>query len=60
MEPTETSSSTETKLERIAWLSAVDPGKVFNQVMHHFNLDSLLQCFRCEPWSAKHGVSRPR
>ncbi|QGN79130.1 hypothetical protein Psal027_03434 (plasmid) [Piscirickettsia salmonis] len=43
MEPTETSSSTETKLERIAWLSAVDPGKVFNQVMHHFNLDSLLQ-----------------
>lgn len=45
MEPTETSSSTETKLERIAWLSAVDPGKVFNQVMHHFNLDSLLQCF---------------
>ncbi|QGN79094.1 hypothetical protein [Piscirickettsia salmonis] len=33
MEPTETSSSTETKLERIAWLSAVDPGKVFNQVI---------------------------
>ncbi|WP_230389188.1 reverse transcriptase domain-containing protein [Piscirickettsia salmonis] len=23
----------------------MDPGKVFNQVMHHFNLDSLLQCF---------------
>ncbi|QIX57540.1 hypothetical protein [Piscirickettsia salmonis] len=44
MEPTETSSSTETET-REDWLSAVDPGKVFNQVMHHFNLDSLLQCF---------------
>ena len=45
MEPTETSSSTATKLERIAWLSAADPNKVFHQVMHHFNMESLLQCF---------------
>ena len=45
MEPTETSSSTATKLKRIAWLSAADPDKKFHQLMHHFNLESLLQCF---------------
>ena len=45
MEPTETSSSTATKLERIAWLSANDPNKMFHQLMHHFNFESLLQCF---------------
>lgn len=45
MEPTETSSSTVTKLERIAWLSAANRDKEFHQLMHHFNLESLLQCF---------------
>ena len=32
-------------LNRIAWLSAKDPDKEFHQLMHHFNLDMLLQCF---------------
>ena len=45
MGPTEIHCSTATKLERIAWLSANDPDKVFHQLMHHFNLDMLLQCF---------------
>jgi len=45
MEPTETIIPTTTKLERIAWLSAADPGKEFHHLMHHFNLESLLQCF---------------
>lgn len=45
MSPIETKGNTTTKLERIAWLSAKDPNKVFHQLMHHFNLESLLQCF---------------
>lgn len=45
MEPTETNISTATKLDRIAWLSAADTEKEFHQLMHHFNLESLLQCF---------------
>ena len=45
MEPTETHIPTTTKLERIAWLSAADPEKEFHHLMHHFNLESLLQCF---------------
>lgn len=37
--------STETKLERIAWLSARDHQKEFNNLMHHYNLESLVGCF---------------
>ena len=36
---------TVTKLERIAWLSARNPNKVYHQLMHHFNAENLLQCF---------------
>lgn len=36
---------TETKLERIAWLSARDHQKEFNNLMHFYNLESLAGCF---------------
>src|ERR1700719_3484057 len=45
MESPELRSTTETRLERIAWLSSRDPEKVFGQLMHHFNEESLEVCF---------------
>lgn len=42
---TETCLDTDTKLQRIAWLSANDPHKRFNSLMHHFNEGSLAACF---------------
>lgn len=45
MSPTEAQSTTETKLKRIAWLSACDPHKQFDCLMHHFNGESLEECF---------------
>jgi RNA-directed DNA polymerase len=37
--------STTTKLKRITWLSAHEPEKEFDQLMHHFNEGSLAVCF---------------
>jgi len=37
--------NTDTKLKRIAWLSAREPQMQFSQLMHHFNLYSLAECF---------------
>ena len=45
MEPIEPRYTTETKLKRIGWLSSKDPKKVFHQLMHHFNEESLTTCF---------------
>lgn len=45
MNPTEVRVSTETKLKRIAWLSGRDKSKVFNNLMHLFNEESLRHCF---------------
>jgi RNA-directed DNA polymerase len=45
MGPTETCSITDTQLKRIAWLSARDPHKQFNSLMHHFNEESLAACY---------------
>jgi RNA-directed DNA polymerase len=45
MESSELRSTTETQLERIAWLSSRDSSKVFQQLMHHFNEESLEVCF---------------
>jgi RNA-directed DNA polymerase len=45
MGPTETCSMTNTKLTRIAWLSACDLGKRFDNLMHHFNETSLAACY---------------
>lgn len=41
MEPSEYPNKTETKLKRIAWLSSKDKTKVFSNLMHHFNEESL-------------------
>jgi len=46
MRTTESQIKTETKLKRIAWLSATDKGKKFDCLMHHFNDDSLAECFQ--------------
>lgn len=45
MKYTETENLTETKLKRIAALSAADPSMIFRNLMHHFNEESLLACF---------------
>lgn len=45
MNTTEVQIATETKLKRIAWLSAKDKDKVFNNLMHLFNKESLKICF---------------
>jgi len=43
---TEDQTTTATKLKRIAWLSSLDKHKQFNQLMHHFNEESLQICFQ--------------
>lgn len=45
MEFNRNSQNTDTKLKRIAWLSAKDPEKKYAQLMHHFNKESLAICF---------------
>ncbi len=42
---TETRSTTDTVLGRIAWLSARDALKRFDSLMHLFNQESLAACF---------------
>jgi RNA-directed DNA polymerase len=42
---TETGLDTDTKLKRIAWLSASDPRQRFDSLMHHFDVESLAACF---------------
>jgi hypothetical protein len=39
------SINTNTKLKRIAWLSAQEPEKVFDQLVHLVNEGSLAACF---------------
>ena len=45
MGATETQSITKTKLNRIALLSRDDPRRRFESLMHHFNEESLKECF---------------
>jgi group II intron reverse transcriptase/maturase len=45
MGTTEIQSMTQTKLNRIAWLSKQDPTKEYECLMHLFNKESLLECF---------------
>ena len=45
MSASDAQETTATRLKRISWLSAQDPGKKFSCVMHHFNLESLTECF---------------
>jgi group II intron reverse transcriptase/maturase len=46
VEHTEIPPTTETKLKRIATLSAENPEMRFTQLMHHFNEESLLTCYQ--------------
>jgi RNA-directed DNA polymerase len=43
--PPESQATTATQLTRIAQLSARDPQKTFDSLMHHFNETSLKECF---------------
>ena len=45
MRTTESQTTTETKLARIAWLSAADRTKQFGHLMHHVNVESLRECY---------------
>lgn len=45
MESIRDSIDTNTKLKRIAWLSAQEPEMVFDQLMHLVNEGSLAACF---------------
>lgn len=45
MGTTETQSTTKTKLNRIALLSSGDPTRSFDSLMHHFNEESLKECY---------------
>jgi hypothetical protein len=45
MGATETQSITTTKLNRIALLSRGDSKRSFESLMHHFNEESLKECF---------------
>lgn len=45
MGTTESLSLTKTKMNRIALLSKQDPKRSFTSLMHHFNEDSLKECF---------------
>jgi len=45
MGTTDSRLTTETKLKRIAWLSAKDHQKEFSNLMHLYNLESLADCF---------------
>jgi RNA-directed DNA polymerase len=45
MRTTESQITTETKLKRIAYLSASDRQRCFTGLIHHFNEESLKECF---------------
>lgn len=45
MRSTESQLTTATKLKRIAWLSSRDGHKQFDSLTHHFNEESLEECF---------------
>jgi RNA-directed DNA polymerase len=45
MRSIEPQSKTDTKLNRIRWLSEKDSKKEFHNLMHHFNENSLRECF---------------
>ena len=46
MKSTEFQIPTTTKLTRIAKLSQRDSNKPFHSLMHHYNVDSLRECFQ--------------
>lgn len=56
MKTTELQATTETQLQRIAWLSARDRQKQFDCLMHHFNEASLAACFHALDGRKARGV----
>jgi RNA-directed DNA polymerase len=58
MRSTESQGTTATKLARIAWLSERDSTKVFDCLMHHFNVESLKGCYRELSGSKARGVDK--
>ena len=45
METSDFLADTTTKLKRVAWLSSRDQARQFDSLMHHFNEESLVDCF---------------
>jgi len=45
METSEIQTITKTKMNKIALLSGQDPNRSFDSLMHHFNKESLTECF---------------
>jgi RNA-directed DNA polymerase len=58
METTEIQELTETKLRRIAWLSKSDKRKEFSSLMHHFNVESLEECYHSLEGKRALGIDR--
>lgn len=58
MGSSETHQTTATKLERIAWLSAQDPTKEFDCIMHHVNVESLRECYELLNGKKAVGIDR--
>lgn len=56
MSVTNSHYTTATKLKRIAFLSERDAHKQFNSLMHHFNEESLKECFNMLDWNKAVGV----
>ena len=46
MSTTESQKETATELERISWMSSRDRNREFCSLMHHFNVESLRECFK--------------
>jgi RNA-directed DNA polymerase len=60
MDTIEIQVSTETKLRRIAWLSKRDKAKEFGSLMHHFNAESLAECYHTLASNKAVGVDKVR
>jgi hypothetical protein len=58
MSVTNISTRRATKLDRITWLSQRDPKKEFACLMHHFNEESLWECFRMLDGNRATGVDK--
>ena len=54
----ETQQTAGTQLERIAWLSAQDPTKEFDCIMHHVNVESLQECYELLSGKKAVGIDR--
>lgn len=58
MVTTDKPTLTETKLNRIAWLSQQNSNKEFRQLIHHYNAESLTECFHQLDGSKAVGIDK--